>query len=370
MKQIGWVSPASLVQYLNSGIDVNGMGQFPGYPQHPITPLMAIIRSPFVAESTDIIELLLEQDADPCLRDSQGLSAFAHAIYTRRKDVIRLFIQTLISYEHSGSPTGNASMNLDTSWTGAKHLRWEAAEAIINNDMPTLTSFLTDASSLNTILHTACLPLAILFDNAPAVSALLAYGVNAFQLFRRTPAHPSRPFTSPMSMAIYMQNAPLVQTLLFQDLATTDRRGRIWYAQLFASMPANYSGTDITDFILDNVPLVEALDRAIRCEDRTWIQRIVIRTISLLLQQYGEADPTGSRSLAAEAFAGLFDRAWNLKLCDQAALSREIVSMVEASTERDFTFVACGGSLGVSNKMVDRIMIAAKAGKYNPSAGS
>ena len=39
MKQIGWVSPASLVQYLNSGIDVNGMGQFPGYPS---TQLAAI----------------------------------------------------------------------------------------------------------------------------------------------------------------------------------------------------------------------------------------------------------------------------------------------------------------------------------------
>ncbi|KAJ8115343.1 hypothetical protein OPT61_g2997 [Boeremia exigua] len=52
MQQIGWVSPASLIQYLNSGIDVNGMGQFPGYPQHPITPLMAIIRTQTPASAT------------------------------------------------------------------------------------------------------------------------------------------------------------------------------------------------------------------------------------------------------------------------------------------------------------------------------
>jgi hypothetical protein len=358
MKQIGWVSPASLIQYLNSGIDVNGLGQFPGYPQHPITPLMAIIRSPFVTESTEIIELLLEQDADPCIRDRQGLSSFAHAIYARRKDVIRLFIQTFLSYERSGSPTGNASMNLDTAWTGAKHLRWEAAEAIVNNDMSTLTNLLGDTSAHNTILHTACLPLAILFDNMPAVQALLAYGINSFQLFRRSPAHPSRPFTSPISMAIYTQNLPIVQTLLFQDFETSERRGRIWYAQLFASMPPTYSDTVIIDFILDNVPLVEAFDRAIRCEDRAWIHRIVIRTVSLLLTP--SDDQSGARNMAAEAFANLFDRAWNLKLCERRKLATEIVDMVEQSTERDFTFVACGGTLGISPKMVDKLLIAAK----------
>ncbi|KAF3032898.1 hypothetical protein E8E12_000355 [Didymella heteroderae] len=358
MKQIGWVSPASLIQYLNSGIDVNGLGQFPGYPQHPITPLMAIIRSPFVTESTEIIELLLEQDADPCVRDSQGLSAFAHAIYARRKDAVRLFIETLLSYERSGSPTGNASMNLDTTWTGAKHLRWEAAEAVINDDMPALTNCLSDESAHNTILHTACLPLAVLFDNMPAVQALLAYGINSFQLFRRSPAHPSRPFTSPISMAIYTQNLPMVQTMLFQDFETSERRGRIWYAQLFASMPSTYPNVEIIDFILDNVPLVEALDRAIRCEDRTWIHRIVIRTVSLLLTP--SDDQTGARTMAAEAFANLFDRAWNLKLCDKRILAVEIVDMVERSTERDFTFVACGGTLGISPKMVDKLLIAAK----------
>ena len=131
MQQIGWVSPASLIQYLNSGIDVNGLGQFAGYPQHPITPLMAIIRSPFVTESTEILSLLLSQDADPCIRDAHGLSAFAHAIYARRKDAILLFLKTLAEYERSGSPTGNASMNLDTAWTGAKHLCWDAALAIV-----------------------------------------------------------------------------------------------------------------------------------------------------------------------------------------------------------------------------------------------
>ncbi|KAF3007612.1 hypothetical protein E8E13_008035 [Curvularia kusanoi] len=358
MQQIGWVSPASLVQYLNSGIDVNGLGQFPGYPQHPITPLMAIIRSPFVSESTEILELLLEQDADPCIRDSQGLSAFAHAIYTRRKDAVRLFVKTLIDYEQSGSPTGNASMNLDTTWTGAKHLHWEAAQAIIDNNMDTLTSLLSNPSSHNTIVHTACLPLAILFDNMPAVQALLAYGINSFELFRRSPAHSSRPFTSPVSMAICMQNLPLVQTLLFQDFATNDRRGRIWYAQLFAATPSSYPCTEITDFLLDNIPLVEAFDRAIRVEDRTWIHRIVLRTVSLLLQP--SDDPTGARNLAAEAFAGLFDRAWNMKLCETTILARSIIAMVEDATERDFTFVACGGTLGISSKMVDRLMIAAK----------
>lgn len=359
MKQIGWVSPASLTQYLNSGIDVNGLGQFPGYPQHLITPLMAIIRSPFVTESSEVIELLLEQDADPCIRDSQGLSSFAHAIYARRKDAITLFIQTLLSYERSGFPTGSASMNLDTTWTGAKHLRWEAAEAIVDNDMPTLTTLLSDTSAHNTILHTACLPLAILFDNMPAVQALLAYGINSFQLFRRSPAHPSRPFTSPMSMAVYTQNMPMVQTLLFQDFETSERRGRIWYAQLFASMPETYPDAQIIDFILDNVPLVEAFDRAIRCEDRVWIHRIVIRTVSLLLTP--SDDQTGARNMAAEAFASLFDRAWNLKLCEQRKLAMEIVDMVERSTERDFTFVACGGTLGISPKMVDRLLIATKA---------
>jgi hypothetical protein len=358
MKQIGWVSPASLIQYLNSGIDVNGMGQFPGYPQHPITPLMAIIRSPFVSESTEIIELLLEQDADPCLRDSQGLSAYAHAIYARRKDAVKLFIQTFLDYERAGSPTGHASMNLDTTWTGAKHLRWEAAQAIINNDMPTLTSLLADASSQNTILHTACLPLAILFENMPAVEALLAYGINSFELFRRSPVHAGRPFTSPMSMAIYMQNLSMVRTFLFQDFETSERRGRIWYAQLFASMPSNYPNTEIVDFILDNVPLVEAFDRAIRCEDRLWIHRIILRTVSLLLQP--SDDQTGSRNMAAVAFANLFDRAWNLKLCSKKALAVEIVAMVERETERDFTFVACGGTLGISSKMVDKLIIAAK----------
>lgn len=357
-KQIGWVSPASLIQYLNSGIDVNGMGQFPGYPQHPITPLMAIIRSPFVTESIEIIELLLEQDADPCIRDSQGLSSFAHAIYARRKDAIRLFVQTLLSYERSGFPTGNASMNLDTTWTGAKHLHWEAAEAIINDDMPTLTSLLADTSSHNTILHTACLPLAILFNNMSAVRALLDYGINSFQLFRRSPAHPSRPFTSPMSMAVYMQDLPIVQTLLFQDFETSERRGRIWYAQLFASMPSTYPDNEIIDFILDNVPLVEAFDRAIRCEDLTWIHRIVIRTVSLLLTP--SEDASGARNMAAEAFANLFDRAWNLKLCARRELAKEIVDMVEKGTERDFMFVACGGTLGISPKMVDRLLIAAK----------
>ena len=155
MQQIGWVSPASLIQYLNSGIEVNGMGSFPGYPQHSITPLMAIIRSPFVSESTEIIELLLDQDADPCLRDSEGLSAYAHAIYTRRKDAVKLIVHTLIDYERSGFPTGNASMNLDTTWTGAKHLRWEAAQAIINNDMRTLTSLLSDSSSRHTVSRSA-----------------------------------------------------------------------------------------------------------------------------------------------------------------------------------------------------------------------
>lgn len=358
VKQIGWVSSASLIQYLNSGIDVNGTGQFPGYPQHPITPLMAIVRSPFVSESTEIIELLLEQDADPCLRDSQGLSAFAHAIYARRKDAVRLFIQTFLDYERAGSPTGHASMNLDTTWTGAKHLRWEAAEAIINNDMPTLTTLLSDSSSHNTIVHTACLPLAILFENMAAVEALLAYGINSFELFRRSPAHASRPFTSPISMAIYMQNMPLVQTLLFQDFETCERRGRIWYAQLFASMPSTYPNAEIIDFILDNVPLVEAFDRAIRCEDRNWIHRIVVRTVSLLLQPSDDA--MGSRNMAAEAFASLFDRAWNLKLCSCKALAVEIVEMVERETERDFTFVACGGTLGISSKMVDKLIIAAK----------
>lgn len=358
MQQIGWVSPASLIQYLNSGVDVNGMGQFPGYPQHPVTPLMAIIRSPFVSESTEIVELLLEQDADPCIRDSQGLSAFAHAVYARRKDAVRLFLRTLMDYERSGSPTGNASMNVDSTWTGAKHLHWEAAQAVIDHDMPTLTSLLLDTSSHNTIVRTACLPLAILFENVPAVEALLAYGINSFELFRRTPAHPSRPFTSPVSMAIYMQNAALVQMLLFHDFSTSERRGRIWYAQLFASLPSTYPATEIIDFVLDNVPLVEAFDRAIRCEDRVWIHRIILRTVSLLLQPSN--DQTGSRNMAAEAFAGLFDRAWNLKLCEQKALAQEIVRMVEGATERDFTFVACGGTLGISNKMVDKLLIAAK----------
>ncbi|KAF9697688.1 hypothetical protein EKO04_004144 [Ascochyta lentis] len=357
MQQIGWVSPASLVQYLNSGIEVNGMGSFPGYPQHPITPLMAIIRSPFVSESTEIIELLLDQEADPCIRDSQGLSAYAHAIYARRKDAVRLFIQTLINYEHSGFPTGNASMNLDTTWTGVKHLRWEAAQAVVNNDMPTLNSLLLDASASHTILHTACLPLAILFENMPAVEALLAYGINAFELFRRSPAHSSRPFTSPMSMAIYLQNPGMVQTLLFYDLETSARRGRIWYAQLFASMPASYPNPDIIEFILDDVPLVEAFDRAIRCEDQNWIHRIILRTVSLLLQP--SDDSTGSRNMAAAAFANLFDRAWNLKLCAKKELAVEIVAMVERETERDFTFVACGGTLGISPKMVDKLTIAA-----------
>ena len=358
MQQIGWVSPASLIQYLNSGIEVNGMGSFPGYPQHLITPLMAIIRSPFVSESTEIIELLLDQDADPCLRDSQGLSAYAHAIYTRRKDAVKLIVDTLIDYERSGFPTGNASMNLDTTWTGAKHLCWEAAQAIINNDMPTLTCLLSDRSSHHTILHTACLPLAILFENMPAVTALLAYGINSFELFRRSPAHSSRPFTSPMSMAIYLQKSDMVRTLLFHDFETTERRGRIWYAQLFASMPPSYPNAEIIDFILDNVPLVEAFDRAIRCEDKEWINRIILRTVSLLLQPSG--DQTGSRNMAAEAFAHLFDRAWNLRLCSKKALAVEIVEMVERETERDFTFVACGGTLGISSKMVDKLTIAAK----------
>lgn len=358
MQQIGWVSPASLIQYLHSGIDVNGLGSFPGYPQHPITPLMAIVRSPFVSESTEIIELLLNQKADPCIRDSQGLSAYAHAIYARRKDAVRLFIQTLIDCESAGFPTGNASMNLDTTWTGVKHLRWEAAQAVVNNDMPTLTSLLSDHSSANTILHTACLPLAILFENMPAVEALLAYGINSFELFRRTPAHISRPFTSPMSMAIFTQNLSIVRTLLFHDLETSERRGRIWYAQLFASMPPAYPNAAILDFVLDNVPLVEAFDRAIRCEDKSWIHRIVLRTVSLLLQPC--ADTTGSRNMAAAAFANLFDRAWNLKLCAKKELATQIIDMVERETERDFTFVACGGTLGISPKMVDRLTIAAK----------
>jgi hypothetical protein len=358
MQQIGWVSPASLIQYLNSGIDVNGMGSFPGYPQHPITPLMAIIRSPFVSESTEIVELLLDQDADPCLRDSQGLSAYAHAIYARRKDAVRLFIDTLIDYERSGFPTGNASMNLDTTWTGAKHLHWEAAHAIVNNDIPMLTSLLANGSARNSIVHTACLPLAILFENMPAVEALLAYGIQSFDLFRRSPAHNSRPFTSPISMAIYTQNLDIVRTLLFHDLETSERRGRIWYAQLFASMPSTYPNSQIVDFVLDNVPLVEAFDRAIRCEDLNWIHRIIIRTVSLLLQP--SDDTTGSRNMAAEAFANLFDRAWNLKLCSKKALAVEIVEMVERETERDFTFVACGGTLGISSKMVDKITIAVK----------
>lgn len=358
MQQIGWVSPASLIQYLNSGIDVNGMGQFPGYPQHLITPLMAIVRSPFISESTGIIELLLEHDADPCIRDSQGLSAFAHAIYARRKDAVRLFVRTLLDYEHSGFHTGNASMNLDTAWTGAKHLEWNAAKAVIDNDMSTLTALLSDPSSHNTIVHTACLPLAILFGNTSAVEALLAYGINSFELFRRSPAHASRPFTSPISMAIYMQNIDMVRTLLFQDFETSERRGRIWYAQLFASMPSTYPNTEIIDFVLDNVPLVEAFDRAIRCEDKDWIHRIVLRTVSLLLQP-GE-DQSGSRNMAAEAFATLFDRAWNLKLCSKKALAAEIVEMVERETERDFTFVACGGTLGISSKMVDKLTIAVK----------
>lgn len=356
MKQIGWVSSASLVQYLKSGIDVNGMGMFPGYPQHPITPLMAIIRSPFASESTEIIELLLDQDADPCLRDSQGLSAYAHAIYARRKDAVRLFIRTLIDYERSGFPTGHASMNLDTTWTGAKHLRWEAAQAIVDNDISTLTSLLSDESLRHSVLHTACLPLAILFDNLLAVQALLAYGLRSSDLFRRTPAHPSRPFTSPLSMAIHTQNLPLLHTLLFHDLSTSPRRGTLWYAQLFASTPPSYPNDQILDFLLDNVPLVEALDRAIRCEDRPWIHRIVVRTVSLLVQP--SDDTTGSRTMAAEAFAALFDRAWNLKLCSRKALALQIVEMVERETERDFTFVACGGTLGISSKMVDQLTIA------------
>ncbi|KAH6621779.1 hypothetical protein C7974DRAFT_397130 [Boeremia exigua] len=357
MKQIGWVSPASLIQYLNSGIDVNAMGQFPGYPQHPITPLMAIIRSPFVSESTEIIELLLEQDADPCIRDSQGLSAFAHAIYTRRKDAIRLFIRTLLAYERAGHPTGAASLIVDTTWTGAKHLEWDAAAAIISHDHDTLTTLLASPDSHTTLTLTACLPLALLFDNNPAITALLAYGLCPSTPFRRTPPHPSRPFTSPISLAIHTGSLAHTQTLLFHDLATSPRRSRTWYAQLFAALPGPTPDPDLTAFILDNVPLVEALDRAIRCEDRAWIHRIVLRTVGLLL--LSEPDVTGARGLAAEAFAGLFDRAWKLGLCDKVVLAREVVKLVEGQGGRDFTFVACGGGLGVSVRMVDWLLIAA-----------
>lgn len=64
--------------------------------------------------------------------------------------------------------------------------------------------------------------------------------------------------------------------------------------------------------------------------------------------------------MAAAAFANLFDRAWNLKLCAKKELATQIIDMVERETERDFTFVACGGTLGISPKMVDRLTIAAK----------
>jgi hypothetical protein len=59
MQQIGWVKPASLIQYLNSGVEVNGLGQYPGYPQHPITPLMAIIRSPSLTYSWTKVQTLV-----------------------------------------------------------------------------------------------------------------------------------------------------------------------------------------------------------------------------------------------------------------------------------------------------------------------
>lgn len=85
----------------------------------------------------------------------------------------------------------------------------------------------------------------------------------------------------------------------------------------------------------------------------------MLRTVSLLLQP--SEDSSGARGLAAEAFANLFDRAWNLKLCDNRVLARGVIEMVEGGGQgRDFTFVACGGSLGISSKMVDRLIVAAK----------
>jgi hypothetical protein len=354
MQQIGWVKPASLIQYLNSGVDFNGMGQYPAYPQHPITPLMAIIRSPFVSESTEVIQLLLDQGADPCLRDARGLSAYAHVIYTRRKDAARAIVRTLSDLERRGIPTGYASMTLDTPWTGAKHLRWEAAVAIINNDYDTLLSLLSDDSLRYSIIHTACLPLAILFSNIPAVKLLLAYGIQAFELFQRTPSDSSRPFTSPASMAIYTQSLEMVSAIIFHSIEASERRGRLWYAQIFGSIPGTYRDKEIVDFVLDNIPLVEALDRAIMIEDRDWIHRIVIRTVTLLLQP--DADGNTGRNSAAEAFWILVERAFSTRACSRQVLAASVVELVEQETGRDFMYVACGGSLGISLSFAEMIL--------------
>jgi hypothetical protein len=354
MQQIGWVKPASLIQYLNSGVEVNGLGQYPGYPQHPITPLMAIIRSPFVSESAEVIDLLLDQGADPCLRDAKGLSAYAHAIYAQRNDVVKSLVHALHDSEYRGFPTGNASMNLDTTWTGAKHLRWEAAVAIINNDNDTLSSLLSDDSLRYSVVHTACLPLAILFSNTTAVQSLLKFGVPAFELFRRVPSDNSRPFTSPASMAIHMQNIEIVSAIIFHSIEGSERRGRLWYAQLFGSISETYRNQEIIEFVLDNIPLVEALDRAIRIEDRTWVHRIVLRTVMLLL----ESDTSGNsdRGSAAESFWMLVQRAYDVKACSRRGLSDRIIELVEQRTERDFTYVACGGSFGISLSFAETIL--------------
>jgi hypothetical protein len=354
MQQIGWVKPASLIQYLNSGVEVNGLGQYPGYPQHPITPLMAIIRSPFVSESAEVIDLLLDQGADPCLRDAKGLSAYAHAIYAQRKDVAKSLVHALHDFEYRGFPTGNASMNLDTTWTGAKHLRWEAAVAIINNDNDTLSSLLSDDSLRYSVVHTACLPLAILFSNTTAVQSLLKFGVPAFELFRRVPSDNSRPFTSPACMAIHMQNIEIVSAIIFHSIEGSERRGRLWYAQLFGSISETYRNQEIIEFVLDNIPLVEALDRAIRIEDRTWVHRIVLRTVMLLL----ESDISGNseKGSAAESFWMLVQRAYDIKACSRRGLSDRIIELVEQRTERDFTYVACGGSFGISLSFAETIL--------------
>jgi hypothetical protein len=245
-------------------------------------------------------------------------------------------------------------MNIDTTWTGAKHLRWEAAVAIVNNDNDTLSSLLSDESLRYSIIHTACLPLAILFSNTSAVESLLAYGTPAFDLFRRAPPDSSRPFTSPASMAIYMQNFEVISAIVFHSIETSERRGRLWYAQLFGSMPETYQNQEIIEFVLDNIPLVEALDRAIRIEDRNWIHRIVLRTVTLLLEPDASGD--GGRNSAAEAFWTLVGRAFDAKACSRHGLSESIVELVERQTGRDFTYVACGGSLGISLSFAEMIL--------------
>jgi hypothetical protein len=71
-----------------------------------------------------------------------------------------------------------------------------------------------------------------------------------------------------------------------------------------------------------------------------------------------ESDTSGNsdRGSAAESFWMLVQRAYDVKACSRRGLSDRIIELVEQRTERDFTYVACGGSFGISLSFAETIL--------------